>query len=175
MRRRPEIKPVFRELDNLKKGKLGTRGRKKALTELEKLLGKKAKKEKELAKKEENLVKGKTKKLGAFDRLSSLGKRKSGKFKGKKDPLLKIKMMALASLPLAERKNFLEKLILLRTGKLSAKERKELFEKLKTIADYYKKHKKELEQDLVGYEHPRKAIAKPKKTSIKKAKKEKKK
>ena len=72
------------------------------------------------------------------------------KMKLDKDPLHRLKLLALTGLSPAERKEILEKLVLLRTGKLTAAERKELFEKLRITAEYYKKNKKRIESELTS-------------------------
>jgi hypothetical protein len=157
-----EVKPVFQKLEQLKKGKLGMRGREKALKELDRLVGKEARKLKEEAKEKEEIVKGKGKK-GVFERLSELGmivKEKERKKKEeerkeiekeRKKPFGKLRMIALAKLSPKERKIILEKFMLLRTGKLSADERRKLFEKLRITAGYYNAHRKEFDEEIAKY------------------------
>ncbi|MBN2112458.1 hypothetical protein JW707_05160 [Candidatus Woesearchaeota archaeon] len=145
-----ELKPVFRDLELLKEGKLGKRGRKKALEELEKLLGKREKEKLEEERKKEGIAGKKKPRANVFERLKkiieSTEREKERELKAlEKMPFGKLKMMALASLPPEERRKVLEKFILLKTGKLTADEKRELFEKLREIAEYYEKHKKQIE------------------------------
>lgn len=144
-----ELKPVFKQLEKLKKGKLGEKGRKDALKELEKLLGKKEKKKLEEERKKEGIVKKKKEKTDVFERLRKITlaaeKEKARELKAlEKMPFGKLKMMALTNVSPQERKEILEKFILLKTGKLTVDERRELFEKLRQIAESSKEFKKEL-------------------------------
>jgi len=162
-KRRPktEVKPVFEELSKLKRGKLGIRGRKRALEELEKLLGKKAREAREEAEEKEKEAgpKARPSKKDIFKRLEALGKTVEEKAKEimeeskeekAKHPITKLRIMAFEGMTLKERKKILEKFMLLKTGKLSSDERRELFERLRITAGYYKKHKKEIEEELRG-------------------------
>jgi hypothetical protein len=146
-----ELEPIFKELDKLKEGKLGKEGRKAALKELERLLGKKEREMLEKERKKEGiaLTKEEKAKIDVFKRLRKIiedaKREKEMELKAlEKMPFGKLKMMALTALPPDERKKVLEKFLLLKTGKLTADEKRELFEKLREIAEYYEKHRKEL-------------------------------
>lgn len=146
-----EAEPVFEELEKLKKGKLGIKGRKDALEELEKLIGKKEKEVQEEEKEKESILKKAEKnKKDPFKKLAELGKnakltqqeREEALKSISESPIDKLRKTALSTVPEKERKEILEKLLLLKTGKLNADERKKLFEKLRKIAKSYEEERK---------------------------------
>ena len=182
-KKRPEeLKPIFRKLEQLKKGKLGERGRKEALDELERLLGKKEKKKLEEERKKEGIIEKKKTKGDIFARLKKIieqtEKEKEEELKAlERMPFGKLKMMALKALSPEERKSLLEKFMLLKTGKLTVDERRELFEKLREIAEYSKKlePKKVKEKAVKKKEKPKKKKTLKKKVKKKKTRKKKRK
>jgi hypothetical protein len=71
-----------------------------------------------------------------------------------KDPLERLRQM-LRELPLSERIAILRRFKLLLAGKLSLEQIEELLKRLRITAEYYHKHKKELEKELEEYAKPK--------------------